>query len=70
MIDRKGKVTFVGAGPGDPELLTIKGMKAIQNADIILYDALISVSLLQCSPKGCKHIYVGKRKGKKEFSQE
>jgi uroporphyrin-III C-methyltransferase len=66
----KGKVIFVGAGPGDPELITMKGMKALQNADVILYDALVSTELLQNSPRGCKHVYVGKRKGKKEFAQD
>jgi uroporphyrin-III C-methyltransferase len=70
MATRKGKVTFVGAGPGDPELITIKGFKAIQYADVILYDALVSTELLQHSVEGCKHVYVGKRKGKKEFSQD
>jgi uroporphyrin-III C-methyltransferase len=65
----KGKVIFVGAGPGDPELITIKGMKALQIADVILYDALVSNELLQNSPKGCKLVYVGKRKAKKEFTQ-
>lgn len=42
----KPKVTLVGVGPGDPELLSIKGMKAIQAADVVLYDALVSTELL------------------------
>ena len=42
----KGKVFLVGAGPGDPELITAKGLKAIQNADIILHDALIHPHLV------------------------
>jgi uroporphyrin-III C-methyltransferase len=43
----KGTVTLVGAGPGDPDLLTIKGLKALQKADVILYDALINPALLE-----------------------
>ena len=61
---------ILGAGPGDPELITLKGVKAIQRADVILYDALASPELLKYAPPGCKKIYVGKRKQKKEFSQE
>jgi uroporphyrin-III C-methyltransferase len=70
MKKQKAIVRIVGAGPGDPELFTIKGMLALQQADVILYDALVSKSLLDHAPRGCKLIYVGKRKGKKEFSQE
>jgi uroporphyrin-III C-methyltransferase len=67
---KKGKVTFVGAGPGDPELITVKGLMAIETADVILYDALVSETLLSYASNGCKLVYVGKRKGKKEFSQD
>ena len=42
MSHRAPKVTLVGAGPGDPELITIKGVNAIKSADIVLYDALVS----------------------------
>lgn len=61
---------IVGAGPGDPELITLKGLKAIRQADVILYDALVNPELLSEVKPGCKLVYVGKRKGKKEFSQE
>jgi uroporphyrin-III C-methyltransferase len=64
------RLWIVGAGPGDPELITLKGLKAIQAADIILYDALASPELLKHASPGCKKIYVGKRKEKKEFPQE
>lgn len=67
---QRGKVIFVGAGPGDPELITLKGMKALGRADVILYDALVSPELLNYSPRGCRHVYVGKRKAKKEFTQD
>lgn len=70
MIETERRVLLVGAGPGDPELISVKGMKAIQKADVILYDALISRELLFHARPACKLIYVGKRKGKKEFSQE
>lgn len=60
---------IVGAGPGDPDLITLKGLRAIRNADVILYDALVSKELIQEAPDNCKRVYVGKRKGKKEFSQ-
>src|SRR5689334_19250479 len=66
----KPRLLIVGAGPGDPELITIKGMKAIQQADVILYDALVSSELLENAKGNCKRVYVGKRKGKKEFAQE
>jgi uroporphyrin-III C-methyltransferase len=64
------KVWIVGAGPGDPELISVKGLKTIQKANVILYDALVSQELLNFAPTSCKKIYVGKRKGHKEFSQE
>lgn len=70
MSDFNPTLSIVGAGPGDPELITIKGMKAIQKADVILYDALASKELLEYVKSSCKLVYVGKRKGKKEFSQD
>ena len=57
----KGTLTLVGAGPGDPDLLTLKGLKAIQKAHVILYDALINPLLLDHNPKALK-IFVGKRR--------
>jgi uroporphyrin-III C-methyltransferase len=63
-------LTIVGAGPGDPELITLKGLKALQSADVILYDALASPLLLEHAKPSCKKVYVGKRKGKKEFPQQ
>jgi len=70
MSSESPKVWILGAGPGDPELITVKGLKTIQQADVILYDALVSTELLDYAPVGCKKIYVGKRKGHKEFPQE
>jgi uroporphyrin-III C-methyltransferase len=70
MSDFTPTLSIVGAGPGDPELITVKGLKAIQKADVILYDALASKELLELARPSCKQVYVGKRKGKKEFSQD
>lgn len=66
----KGKLTLVGAGPGDPELISIKGMKAIRSADVILYDALAHPDLLEYAQPGAEKVYVGKRAGKHAFKQE
>lgn len=63
------KVTLVGAGPGDIELITLKGLNAIKKADVILYDSLVNASLLNYAPSAIK-IFVGKRKGYKAYSQE
>jgi uroporphyrin-III C-methyltransferase len=65
---KQPKITLVGAGPGDLELITIKGLKAIQSADVILYDALVNEALLDEAPTA-KHIFVGKRKGFKALGQ-
>jgi len=69
-VCKAASLIIVGAGPGNPELITIKGVKALQKADVVLYDALASPELLEFTSPSCKKVYVGKRKGKKEFSQE
>ena len=66
----KPKVTLVGAGPGDPDLLTIKGAKALAEADVVLYDALANEELLSFAPKKSIKIFVGKRKGHHAYSQD
>ncbi len=63
-----GKVTLVGAGPGDPELITLKGMEALKNADAVFYDYLADSQLLKYAKKA-KKIYVGKRKGEDTLPQ-
>lgn len=68
--NNKTKVYLVGCGLGDPELLTIKAHKTIQNVDVILYDHLISKEILKLIPPKTKTIYVGKKKGFHSKSQE
>jgi uroporphyrin-III C-methyltransferase/precorrin-2 dehydrogenase/sirohydrochlorin ferrochelatase len=57
----KGKIILVGAGAGDPELLTLKAVRALQGADVVLYDALVSKEVLELANKDAKKIAVGKR---------
>lgn len=69
MYKKKPQFTLVGAGPGDPDLLTIKGAKALAKADVVMYDALANDDLLKYA-KNAKKVFVGKRKGYKRYSQE
>lgn len=64
------RLTLVGAGPGDPELITLKGVLALGRADVVLYDALVDKALLQHAPKSALKIYVGKRNGSRDNPQE
>lgn len=64
------KLTVVGAGPGDEDLITLKAIKAIESAEVILYDALINESLLRYASDDTELIFVGKRKGCYAFQQE
>lgn len=65
-----GKVYLVGAGPGDPGLITVKGRKILERADSILYDHLASERLLDLAPPQAERIYVGKKRAVHEASQE
>jgi len=69
MTLEKPKLTLVGAGPGDAELITLKGIKAIQSADYILYDALVNPALLEHASPLATQIYVGKRASNHTYSQ-
>jgi uroporphyrin-III C-methyltransferase len=62
------KLILVGAGPGDPELISLKGVRALQRADVVMYDALVSEELLQHSP-GAVKIFCGKRAGQHYMKQ-
>lgn len=68
--EQKGFVWIVGAGPGDAELLTIKAYKALQAADIVLFDWLVDESVLDLIPKSTQTEFVGKRCGKHSMAQQ
>ena len=69
-IRQKGKVSLVGAGPGDPDLLTVKALRVIQDAEVLVYDRLVSRDILQLANSNAEYIYVGKRCGQPSLSQE
>jgi uroporphyrin-III C-methyltransferase len=68
--NKESKITLLGAGPGDPDLLTLKGVKALQAADVVLYDALTNEALLEHAPADAIKVYVGKRSGEHSYPQE
>ena len=70
MIAKEPKVTLVGAGPGDSDLITVKGIKALAEADVVLYDALVNDDLLSYCPARTNKIFVGKRAGQHSFKQD
>ena len=65
----KGKVFLVGAGPGDPELLTLKALRTLKSADVVLHDELVSPEILALIPSSASVIGVGKRAGRPSISQ-
>ena len=65
-----GFVSFVSSGPGDPELLTIRAMKRLQAAEVVLYDDLSSGPMLDLAPTGAELISVGKRAGRSSARQD
>ena len=66
----KGKVYLVGAGPGDPELLTVKALRLLQTAEAVLYDELVSPEILRLISPAAQLHNVGKRSGQKKIKQE
>ncbi len=62
-------VFLVGAGPGDPELLTVKAHRLLQSVEVVVYDRLVSREILQLIPSGTKRIFVGKATGQHHMSQ-
>ncbi len=65
-----GVVWLVGAGPGDPELLTIKALKALQGAEVVVHDGLVSDEILAMAPAAARRISVAKRKSRHSYSQD
>ena len=68
--ERAGRVTLVGAGPGDAELLTLKALRVLQSADVILFDALVSDEVLDLARREAKRMLVGKRGHRPSCRQE
>ncbi len=67
---KQGKVYLVGAGPGDPDLITVKGSKRLKEADVIMYDHLASAKLLKYARQDAETIYIGKRQGSHALPQD
>src|SRR4030095_10240625 len=69
-ITKKGKCFLVGAGPGDPGLATLRGKELLEQADVIVYDALVNPEMLGWARPDAEIIFAGKRPGEKTFSQD
>ncbi len=70
MSNHHSTVYLVGAGPGDPDLLTVKALRLIQQASVIVYDRLVSEAILKLIPNGTQKIYVGKSTGQHHMCQD
>ena len=70
MVDNYGKIFLIGAGPGDPGLITLKAVECIKNADVVVYDYLASPALLKYAKNNSEIIYVGKKGGNHTLSQD
>ena len=64
------KVYLTGAGPGDVELLTLKAVRVIENADVLIYDRLVNTEILDLAKESCELIYVGKEDKKHTLPQD
>jgi len=65
-----GEVALVGAGPGDPELLTLQAFRFIKQAEVAIYDRLVSAEILALLPDNCERIYVGKKQAEHRVPQD
>ena len=61
---------LVGAGPGDPDLLTVKANKLLNKCNALIYDSLIPKEFLEYTSSSCRHFFVGKRRGHHSFTQD
>jgi uroporphyrin-III C-methyltransferase len=69
-VGAPGKVWLVGAGPGDPELLTLKAARVLAAADVLVHDRLVSPEIIDLAPSSAQRLYVGKRKSSHSLPQE
>ncbi|MCW4032713.1 MAG: uroporphyrinogen-III C-methyltransferase [Candidatus Bathyarchaeota archaeon] len=67
---KKGTVYLVGSGPGDPDLISVKGLRLLENADVVIYDRLVSRSIIEMIPKKIDKIFAGKYPGKPHLNQD
>jgi uroporphyrin-III C-methyltransferase len=67
---KEPRITLVGAGPGDPELITMRGANALKSADVVLYDALVDEGILDYANPDAIKVYVGKRSGEHSYAQD
>ena len=65
-----GEVALVGSGPGDPELLTIQAYRFIKQAEVVIYDRLVSEAIMDLIPEHCERVYVGKKQAEHRVPQE
>ena len=66
----RGRVVLIGAGPGDPELITVRGLRALQQAEVLVYDRLVGPELIDEAPEWAEKIYVGKQPGHHAMPQD
>jgi len=69
-MNKTGRVYIIGAGPGDPGLMTVKGVKCLQEAEVVIYDHLINPGILDLAPENVRLVYAGKEGGKHTLSQD
>jgi len=69
-VNKMGKVYIIGAGPGDPGLMTVRGLQCLQEANVVLYDYLVSIELLNHTAENARLIYVGKKGGNHTIPQD